>query len=631
MLILKEINKILNSYNPTPMGLKAGDRISPNEILILSDFFKDLNLKNEDIVLVSIIENKPNYVLTDKFIYFKSETSKQPVDSFDIEVLKQSKYDYLQEVYKSVLIQSINYLTKKETATFKTLDSFINKYKNFLKEEDQNFENKSLFFDGKYLEMLQHEAEEALQLCNELNADAHFVQSINLIFSNTSEAVDGYKAEHLLIADIIKAYNLIAKFENEKAKITLAYYFDKLQGRDLAKGISIQRLNEMTTKQSFNDNIEKIKAAQYIRPIKEYENEFLIPSILFRIQHAKFMKSGNIIYRFASIIAKADNTVNEEEKEILKQILQKTAQPKVKDSNFVNNSKEVPSDDNLDKVLAELNGLIGLDEIKKSITELTNLLKIQKIRKEKGLDNIENSLHAVFMGPPGTGKTTVARLLGRIYKHLSYLEKGHLVETDRFGMVAGYVGQTAIKVNEIVNQSIGGVLFIDEAYSLNPQDGGRDFGAEAIDALVKRMEDHRNDLVVIVAGYTEPMKLFVESNPGLRSRFNRFFKFEHFLPLQLLQIFETFCQKSDFILTTEAKDKLTDIFDMLYEKRDEAFGNARVVRNIFERCVQNQANRIVNLTELTENILQTIEETDIPEPQYIVEQTYFTAAKETEK
>lgn len=194
-------------------------------------------------------------------------------------------------------------------------------------------------------------------------------------------------------------------------------------------------------------------------------------------------------------------------------------------------------------------------------------------------------------------------------------------------MVAGFVGQTAIRVNEIVNESKGGVLFIDEAYSLAVQDGGRDFGQEAVDALVKRMEDYRKELVVVVAGYTEPLKFFVESNPGLRSRFNRYFMFNHFYPQELLEIMKLYCKSGDFLLSESASDKLMEMFEMMYEKRDEGFGNARVV-DVFERCIQNQANRLVNIPELSVELLQNIDEEDVPEPKYMVEQVYFTKSEE---
>ena len=508
----------------------------------------------------------------------------------------------------------------KKSDSRKTIDSFLEKYKHILTEQKANFENPDLFFDGKYIDMLQHETGEFKKLCDELNNDAGFIQSLNLIFSSTDEAVDGFTAGHLLISDIIRAYNQVVLTESEKSKFTLAYFFESLQGKNLAKGISIDRLNQMTTNQSFNQNIEKIKGSKFIHTIPEYADQYLLPSLLFRINHPMFMRSGNCIYRFASIVAKADGTVSDKEKEALKKLLEITTNPKVKSAGV--KSDAIPEGDTLEAVMAELDMLIGLDEVKKSIKELANLLKVQKMRTDQGLPNIDISLHAVFIGPPGTGKTTIARLLGRIYKHLGYLGKGHIIETDRAGMVAGYVGQTAIKVNDIVTQSVGGVLFIDEAYSLTPQEGGRDFGSEAVDALIKRMEDLRNQLVVVVAGYPEPMKQFIESNPGLRSRFNRYFKFDHFLPTQLMAIMESFCKKSDFQLTDDAKFKLLDTCEMLYEKRDEGFGNARVMRNLFEHIVQAQANRIVTISNITKDVLQLIEECDVPEPSKTVKQVY---------
>jgi AAA+ superfamily predicted ATPase len=620
MMIFKRIDEIVNQYSDVPAKLVVGNRINPLHVIEFTKFFKPLDLKKEELLLASYVPGTINFILTDHNLYYNyNQTATQlALNSFSINVLQ----DIAEPAEIKIVSDIVDLLLNKRTEVKKNLDSFLNKYKQIVETDKQNFENKELFFDGKYLEMLVHETDEFLRMCEMLNNDAHFIQSLNLIFSNTDEAIDGYKAEHLVIADLIQTYNLIAIKENEKGMFTLAYFFERLQGNNFTKGITIQRLNEMVTHESFRNNIEKIKAAKFIHTAPEYENEFILPSILLRIEHQLFIKSGNLLYRFASLIAKADNTVGDEEKAILKKILEKTAKPKTKQKDI--NSKEIPEDDNLDKVMSELNNLIGLEEIKKSISDLINLIKVEKIRKEKQLENVEISLHSVFLGPPGTGKTTVARLLGRIYKHLGYLEKGHLVETDRAGLVAGYVGQTAIKVNEVVNESLGGVLFIDEAYALATQDGGRDFGQEAVDTVVKRMEDFRKQFVVIVAGYTEPLKYFVESNPGLRSRFNRFFMFNHFLPQQLHEIMKSFCKSADYHLSEDASDKLLEIFEMLYEKRDEGFGNARVVRNIFERCVQNQANRIVGIAELNLQLLQTLEEIDIPEPKYIVDQVYFT-------
>jgi AAA+ superfamily predicted ATPase len=198
-----------------------------------------------------------------------------------------------------------------------------------------------------------------------------------------------------------------------------------------------------------------------------------------------------------------------------------------------------------------------------------------------------------------------------------------MYETDREGMIAGYVGQTAAKVDKVVEESLGGVLFIDEAYALTQNAMGNDYGSEAVNTLLKRMEDHRGDLAVVVAGYTEQMKDFIESNPGLRSRFNRFFRFNHFVPEQLFLIFENFCKNSDFIIDAEAKEKLVDTFELLYSKKDENFGNARVVRNLFEKCVQNQANRIITLPLINQEILKTFIEIDIPEPKETQSQVSF--------
>ena len=177
-----------------------------------------------------------------------------------------------------------------------------------------------------------------------------------------------------------------------------------------------------------------------------------------------------------------------------------------------------------------------------------------------------------------------------------------MIETDREGMVAGYVGQTATKVDAIVNEAKGGVLFVDEAYALS-QNLGNDYGSEAVNTLLKRMEDFRDDFAVVVAGYDEPMQVFIDSNPGLRSRFNRYFHFNHFSPDELFAIFEIYCKKSDFILTDEAKEKLKDTFELLYEKRDDSFGNARVIRNVFEKVVQKQANRIVKIKRVKKKTL----------------------------
>ena len=246
----------------------------------------------------------------------------------------------------------------------------------------------------------------------------------------------------------------------------------------------------------------------------------------------------------------------------------------------------------LEELLAQLDELCGLSQVKREVHSLINLVKVRKLREEANLPTPPLSLHMVFMGNPGTGKTTVARLLAGLYRAIGVLSKGQLVEVDRQGLVAGFVGQTALKTGEAIQKALGGVLFIDEAYALTPENPGNDFGREAVEVLLKGMEDHRDDLVVVVAGYTEPMGRFITSNPGLESRFNRYFYFEDYTGDELMDIFESMCRKNGYSLTPESREAAATLFRDLYEHRDETFGNARDVRNLFETALTRQANRL---------------------------------------
>ena len=277
-----------------------------------------------------------------------------------------------------------------------------------------------------------------------------------------------------------------------------------------------------------------------------------------------------------------------------------------------NNDSNNQQINNIDDILKELNKLIGLKQLKEEINNLVAFLNIQKKREEHGLPKSPLTLHLVFCGSPGTGKTTVARLIGQIYKELGVLKKGHCVETDRSGMVAEYIGHTAPKVEKLIESALDGVLFIDEAYTLKPLDSPKDFGQEAIDTLLKRMEDYRDRLVVIVAGYDAEMNRFISSNPGLQSRFTRYFKFNDYVPEEMLAIFEEICKSSQYIVSSQAKNKLLEKFTALYENRDSSFGNGRLVRNIFEKTIEKQATRLAKVKNIERDMMIKIISEDIP-------------------
>ncbi|MGN0318442.1 MAG: AAA family ATPase [Lachnospira sp.] len=274
-----------------------------------------------------------------------------------------------------------------------------------------------------------------------------------------------------------------------------------------------------------------------------------------------------------------------------------------------NNSKEQEKE--VDEYIAELNSLTGLKNVKEDVNALINLMKVQKMREERGMKQTSVNKHLVFMGNPGTGKTTVARLLAKIYKAIGVVEKGHLVEVDRSGLVCGYVGQTATKTAEVVESALGGILFVDEAYTLTNNKGQGDFGQEAVDTLLKAMEDHRDDLIVIVAGYTELMEDFLESNPGLRSRFNKFIIFEDYTAEEEIEILLNNCKKQDYMLSRDALEVAREFFNDRCTNKTESFANARDVRNYLEKAISNQATRVVKLKDVDNNILAMIEKEDV--------------------
>lgn len=283
--------------------------------------------------------------------------------------------------------------------------------------------------------------------------------------------------------------------------------------------------------------------------------------------------------------------------------------PKIDDIKKAGLDQKAPAD--FDIAMSELEKLIGLSQVKDDVSSLINFIKVQQMRAAQNLPAAPVSMHMVFYGNPGTGKTTVARVLARVYKGLGLLSKGHMVEVERSQLVAGYLGQTAIKVREAIDTALGGVLFIDEAYSLSESDRD-EFGKEAVNTLLKLMEDHRDNLIVIVAGYTDKMENFLDSNPGLRSRFNKVFFFEDYSAGELLSIFEYFCRSAGNELSASARKVAAALLEEVHAQRGKNFANGREVRNIYEHAMRKQANRIVTIKNASRLQLMQIDAQDIP-------------------
>jgi len=319
----------------------------------------------------------------------------------------------------------------------------------------------------------------------------------------------------------------------------------------------------------------------------------------------------NLYYEFLTrevcqAFSAMDGTISPKENRFIQYLIQQI-------SALCNEARSSPGfsaeNEQLDQVLRELDELIGIVNVKEKVRQTANLAKVQQMRVLQGLAPIATSYHSVYTGNPGTGKTTVARLMARIYKSLGVLRKGHLVECDRAALVGEYVGQTAPRTNAVVDRALDGVLFIDEAYSLVKDHD--DYGDEAIETLLKRMEDDRDRLIVIVAGYPEEMGRFVQSNPGLQSRFSRFIEFPDYTPYELCRIFGRMCHRNGLILSPALREKVMHHFQCLWDRRDEHFGNARLVRNCFEAVINAQANRLASAANVDAAALARLEAEDL--------------------
>lgn len=462
----------------------------------------------------------------------------------------------------------------------------------------KDYFEKVKLFSTKFIEFMN--SLKVNKSCKELHqvstSKLSFEQSIQLAF----------------ILDVYKCFRLSTDFveSNQNELFALLYLLGRGNGINIVDHQDIHFLYDAGLLKEYQ-NLQDSYNDRIIADLESDETIFTLSNFLYHVDKNLKLEYLKNLYQFSSIVIKADGKVSEREEEALKRIM-RLSESKNENANDTSIRKSSGTDDApLSEILQELDALIGLSAVKEQVKQLINFIKIQKARESAGLKNTSISYHVVFTGNPGTGKTTVARIISKIYKQLGVVKKGHLIETDRSGLIGEFVGHTAKKVNTIVDSAIDGVLFIDEAYAIVNQ-GQDDFGKEAVNTLITRIENDRDKLVVILAGYTAEMNQFIETNPGFKSRFNRYIEFPDYSSEELLSIFVSLCDKLDYTLTARARVKLSLYLKTAHAERNSSFGNGRFVRNIFEKTLEKQANRIAGVSNLHLETLTTIEAEDIP-------------------
>ncbi len=416
----------------------------------------------------------------------------------------------------------------------------------------------------------------------------------------------------IVVQDFVMCYRRLGNsvapgpftWERVSLGIVFSCFFDVLKDSDLTLDVWADQQMAMRLLPSYDGLIANF--SQFCQ-VRDREDELLFEIVFGRPEAMPGLarQYAVMMCRWATLVAKADGIVTDTEKKWLAELMRLGEERRKTGVRCT----EAPEDGK--DPLAELEGLVGLAPVKRQVADLANFVRIRQERERRGMKAAAASYHCVFTGNPGTGKTTVARILAGIYRDLGVLKKGHLVETDRSGLVAEFVGQTAVKTNKIVDSALDGVLFIDEAYTL-VNEAKEDFGAEAIATLLKRMEDDRDRLVVILAGYTDEMRTFIESNPGLRSRFTRVIEFPDYSAEELQVIFLRLAADSQYNLTTNAMRKLRARLAEAVAAKDRTFGNGRFARNLFERAIERQATRLADVSDLSGDVLEQIAEADIP-------------------